>query len=187
MTREEAAYHYKKSEQAYLDAKNGRNSAENALASYNSQKKSTESSLSSSKSEKKNLEARLEDIRVIISLLENNVPLQISKANRAAEMAGEKYVSAIKCSEITNASIQDAYRTKSVEEDINSANTYQSCLNEKTRLEAAIENLRIQIQNLNNKIDLLNTNIRSAVNTYSNYDNEMKSCQRKASYYYSFM
>ena len=102
-------------------------------------------------------------------------------------MAGEKYVLAIKCSEITNASIQDAYRTKSVEEDINSANTYQSCLNEKTRLETAIENLRIQIQNLNNKIDLLNTNIRSAANTYSNYDNEMKSCQRKARYYYSFM
>jgi chromosome segregation ATPase len=187
MTREEAAYYYKKSEQAYFDAKIGRNNAENALASYNSQKKSTESSLSSSKSEKKNLEARLEDIRIIISLLENSVSLQISKANHAAEMAGEKYVLAIKCSEITNASIQDAYRTKSVEEDINSANTYQSCLNEKTRLETAIENLRIQIQNLNNKIDLLNTNIRSAANTYSNYDNEMKSCQRKARYYYSFM
>lgn len=92
MTREEAAYYYKKSEQAYFDAKIGRNNAENALASYNSQKKSTESSLSSSKSEKKNLEARLEDIRIIISLLENSVSLQISKANHAAEMAGEKYI-----------------------------------------------------------------------------------------------
>lgn len=187
ITKEEAQHLYNKSMQEYDEARRGRSSAEYKKGSYESQKKSEETSLASSKLEKKNLEARLADIKVIISLLEHNVPSYISKANRAAETAGEKYVSAIKCSSITNASIQDAYYSKRLEEDVNSANAYHRCLDEQNRLEMAIENLSSQIQTISNKIDLLDSRIRSAASAYSIYDDEMKSCKSKINYYYSYI
>ncbi len=187
MTKEEARHYYKKYEQEYSTARANRNKAESRKAACESQKRSEEYSLASGKAEKKNLEERLSDIRVIISLLEGDVPSYIAKANRTAETAGEKYVSAIQCSMITNAGIQMAYRTKSVEEDADSANAYNSCLNEKIRLETAIEELRIYIQKINSKIDSLNAEICSAGKAYDYYGDEMEACKRKASYYWGYL
>lgn len=186
-TKEEAAYYYRRYSQYYYDARSSRNAAVSRAESCKADKAAAENSLSSCKSQKKNLEARLEDVKEIISLLENSVASRISKANRAAGTAGEKYCRAIKCSSVSSASIESAYRTKTVTEDDDSADTYQSCKNEKARLEASIEELRNQIQALDRKISSLSSSIRSYTNAANNYAGDMRNYQNKANYYAGYL
>lgn len=173
-------YNYKRYIQRYYEARNAVKRTNYEIESYQSKKRSGESALVSENKKKKDLEARLADIKEIIALLENSVPAYITRANRTAETVGEKYVSAVKCSEITNADIEAAYHTESIENDVNSADTYQNCLSEKDRLETAIEDLNRAIQKLHNEIIALEDSISGAKKGLLNYEYEMQSYKKKA-------
>ena len=118
-------------------------------------------------SRKKNLEARLEDVKQILSLLDGSVTSHISDANRSAVSAGEKYVEAIICSTITSSSIQEAYKTHSVQSESNSCDTYDRCKAEKRRLEEAIIQIQEKIREVDAKIAALESGLRSAANSYA--------------------
>ena len=182
-TKEEAKYYYNKYMQAYEEVKGNCNKAASAVDLYKSQRNTQESNLATCKTQKKNLEARLADINAIISLLDNKVPSFIDKANKSVSSADEKYSSAIKCTGITAASVQTAFYTKGVREDSNSADAYERCRVEKKRLEEGIEDLRLRMISINNAINALSSNIRSATNAANVYYNEMKNYYNKATMY----
>lgn len=118
-------------------------------------------------SRKKNLEARLEDVKQILSLLDGSVTSHISDANKSAVSASEKYTGAIICSTITSSSIQDAYKTLSVQSESNSCDTYDGCKAEKKRLEEAIIQIQQKIREVDAKIATLESGLRSAGHSYS--------------------
>lgn len=187
ITKEDAKYYYNKYAQAYEDAKANRNKAANAVESFKSQKKTQESDLEACKTQKLNFEERLADVKAIISLLDNNVPSSIEKANKSVSVADEKYVSAIKCSLATAASIKEAYYTKGVNEDANTDSAYTCCLDEKRRLEEGIAELRRRMNAISNTLDALNSSIRSATNAANAYHAEMNSYRNKANYYAMYL
>lgn len=118
-------------------------------------------------SRKKNLEARLEDVKQILLLLDGSVTSHISDANKSAISASEKYTGAIICSTVTSSSIQEAYKTLSVQSESNSCDTYDRCKAEKKRLEEAIIQIQQKIREIDTKIAALESGLRSAANSYS--------------------
>lgn len=144
------------------------------------QKTQAENKLYASKLEKKNLEARLEEVKRIIKMFDGDVTTRITKANRSAQSAGEKYSGAIQCTFITSASIETVFHTKTVFEDDYLMSAYQSCTSEKNRLENAIESLRQQMNSLNNIISSLNSSIHSYTNTAYNCSLQASLYSRKA-------
>lgn len=123
------------------------------------QYKVAQNNLSESNSKKKNLEQRLEDVKEIISTLDETVNQSILTANRSGARAGEMYCSAIHCSAISSASIQTAYHLQSVQLDLHSGSAYQECLQEKQRLEMNIAELSAMISQLESTISELTSNI----------------------------
>lgn len=130
-------------------------------------------------SHKKNLEARLEDVKQIISTLNGSVTSHINDANNAAVSASEKYTGAIICSEITNSSIHEAYKTLGVQNESHSCDTYERCQAEVRRLENAIIQIQQAIRETEAKIAALESSIRSARNSLSEVSQTVNSIQRQ--------
>ncbi len=111
--------------------------------------------------EKHNLEKRLEEVRRIVSKLDNEVSNRIVDANKAAAKAGDAYCSAIKCPELLSADVAAAFRLQSVGGNTYSNSAYQACKTEITRLEQGIESLKTAINNAQARIDQLQRQMRT--------------------------
>ncbi len=185
--REEAAYYYRRYAEAFEEAKRDYWGAKAKVETYAEQKKTSQQQLGTCNANKKNLEKRLEDVQGIIKLFDCSVEDAIASANRTAAKADERYISAIRCSSIVNASIQTAYQTKMVSEDCDTANAYQLCRKEEARLIAAIEELRVRIANLENAISSLSADISKCNSDIDYYEGEMRTNANRANSWASQM
>ena len=174
MTRDEAKNNYKKYRQGYETAECNRKKALYLADQSVMEKKRAEAELTSSKTSKKNLENRLEDIKHIISVFDGMITSSINNANRSAKNAEEKYKAAIKCTSVSSASIEVAFRTRSISEDADSSFAYRGCNTEKVRLEKAIEEIRIRINKLDSDINLFQNDIKKYTNNANTYAEQMQ-------------
>lgn len=177
---DEQRYIYNRYVSLYEEAKSKRDQviayAENNVTQY----RAAQNTLSESNLKKKNLEQRLEDIKEIISALDENVEQSISTVNQSGARACEMYCSVIHCSGISSASIQTAYHLQSVQQDLHSGNAYQECLREKQRLESSIAELSVTISQLETRIGELTSNIRHLQNMARDLAVDMNSYANKA-------
>ena len=109
--------------------------------------------------DKINLERRLQQVVQILSRLGSSVPNCISGVNSAANTAGQSFRGAIRCSEITSASLGTVFHTKSVEEDFHTASALSSCRAEKDRIETEIARLAASIMSMEQEMQGLSSSI----------------------------
>lgn len=187
-TQQEAAYYYRYYSNLYQEARDERNRANELIDESSTRKRQGESTLSECKSSKKNLEERLKGVKNIISFFQKDVTRSINKANRSAVSAGEKYTASIRCDSISSASIGNAFHSKTVEEDATMLTpAYQSCTEEKERLERAIQTLNDQIVQLKNAISSLEGDMRRYRSIASNAESNMRTYSYRANWYASYM
>jgi len=140
-------------------------------------------------SKKLNFEKRLEGIKKIIRMLEGtgSVPSSIAKMVRTVKNADESFRMAIKLDNGSIASIEDAFRTKSVEEDSHSDAALQAYKNEKNTLEQNIENLKKQISSLSEQISSLTSQINACNSLQSALKRTMNSSAYEMNHYRRYM
>lgn len=187
-TQQEAAYYYRYYTNLYQEAKGERNRANSLIDESTTRKRQNESQLSECKSSKKNLEERLKGVKNIISFFQNDVTRSVNKANRSAVSAGEKYTASIRCDSISSASIGNAFHLKTVEEDATMlVPAYQSCTEERDRLERAIQTLNDQITRLNNAISSLESDMQRYRSIANNAESNMRTYSSRANWYAPYM
>lgn len=181
----EEAYQYYKSK--YYSAAARKRESEKQEQSYIEEKKSTIAERDSTRNQKLNFEKRVEGIEKIIKLMEGNsgwfsanVPEAITKAQQSLSRTDSSFRSSMKLSGAGGAaSLEKAFKVKTVEEDRHSASALAQFKAEKARLEEEISNLNRQIDNLSGLISSLTgkinacnaeqASLRSAMNSYA-YD-----------------
>lgn len=187
-TQQEAAYYYRYYSNLYQEARSDRNRANGMLDESVAKKRQNESLLSECKAQKKNLEERLRGVKNIISFFLNDVTQCVNRANCSAESAGEKYITAIRCDTITSASIGRTFHSSTIDEDtLMLAPAFQSCNDEKDRLEKSIQTMSEQITRFNNAISSLESDICRYRSIASNAEGNMRTYRARASYYAPYM
>lgn len=181
------AYSYHKN--LYYNAASQREASIRQENRYISERNAAKSQMSDLSSQKLNFEKRLEGIKRIIKMLENSgsVPSSISKVVRTVKKTDESFRTAIKFDNGLVVSIEDAFKTKSVEEDGNSASALQAYKNEKTTLEQNIENLKRQIASLSEQISSLTSQINACNSLQSSLKRTMNSSAYEMNHYRKYM
>lgn len=168
-TPEEASEEYSYYKHRYSDAAAQRSASMRLEDSYVSERNAANSQLSSLSSQKLNFEKRLEGIDNIIKMLEGtggwfstNVPSTITKAVSSIQKTDASYHQSIRMTGGTAAaSLATAFRTKTVDEDANSASALQGYKTERAKLEQNIIDLNNQIASLSGMISSLNGKINA--------------------------
>lgn len=181
----EEAYQYYKSK--YYNAAAQKRESEKQEQSYIEEKNSSIAERDSAQNQKLNFEKRVEGIEKIIKMLEGNcgwfsanVPEAITKAQQSLSRTDSSFRSSMRLSGAGGtASLETAFKVKTVEDDSNSTSALTQFRAEKARLEEEISNLNRQIENLSSMISSLTGKInacnaeqeslRSAMNSYA-YD-----------------
>lgn len=168
-TNEEAeeAYAYYKGK--YNEAAEQKKASERQEAAYSSEKKAAAQDLDDCSRKKVNFEKRLRGIEDIIKMLEGsggwfstNVPETIEKAQKSIAKADASFRGSMRLSGGSgSASLEEALKPKTVDEDPHSSAALAEFKAEKARLEQAIEDLRVQIDSLSTLIDSLNKKIKA--------------------------
>lgn len=192
---EEAANAYSYYKTKYCNAANQKYASEKQEQSYVSQKSSASSRMRSLSSEKVNFEKRLNGIVNIIKMLEGNggwfavnVPSTISKVSSALSKTDSSYRNSIKMTGgVAAASLESAFKAKSVDSDINSATALQRYKTEKARLEQEIANLNTQITTLTNTISTLTSKINACNATQASLRSSMNSYAYEMNHYKKYM
>lgn len=170
MTEEEAR-------SCYDRARYNRNAAQNRMNDYIRLRNARSNVLSSQKTEKINLDKRLAGLNKAIKFFEGILSNKFEQANIKANNAQESYVPAVHCTgsnAIQNASISSAFFTSSVQNEANTNNAYQACLNEKNYVSNKIEELNQSIWKLNNEISGLTADINRCRGLISQYSDQMQ-------------
>jgi len=187
MTPEEGQRLYKQAETRYNEALRLKRSAETQLATATADRTRATNQKTQDSSTKTNLEKRLKDLNDIITSLTGSgssaVPTQITSANSKAKTADERYRAAFSCKDVSVASVETAFRTKGVEEDMNSSTALQACRTEKTRITNEINRLDGEIRRLSANIDQLNTSVRTYQTRVNQYSSDMTTYQRQMNTY----
>lgn len=180
---DEAAEAYEYYKGKYYNAANQKRASERQERTYASEKTAASSELCSLSSQKGNFEKRLQGIEDIIKMLEGssgwfstNVPAAIEKAQRSIAKADSSYRRSIRLSGGAGAaSLESAFKTRTVEADPHSSSALSSFKAEQARLEEAINNLNTQIINLSSLVSSLSSKIRSCNSTQASLQASMNS------------
>lgn len=179
------AYEYYKNK--YYRAANQKKASERQERSYIAERNTASNKMNNLSAQKVNFEKRLRGIESIIKMMEgtggwfsSSVPEAIEKAQRSLSKADSSFRKSMRLSGGAGAaSLENAFKTKTVEADVNSSAALAAFKAERARLEQEIAELNTQITNLSNTISLLKNKIRacdslqaslrSAMNSYA-YD-----------------
>lgn len=199
-SQDEAAEEYYSSKRRYTNAANQRNAAKKAAENCCAEKSQAISEIKACKSEKLNFEKRIEDIRCIIGALDGSqsggiligaigtdVPGIISRFNECAGKADASYKESMKCSDMTAASIQEVFKSKSVEEDVHTSDALAKFKAELARLQQAVADLQAQINSLSSTVDELTSKINSYNAEQMNWRKVMVSSAYEMNHYKGYM
>lgn len=175
------AYEYYKNK--YYNAANQKRASERQEQTYVSEKRAATSEMNSLSSQKLNFEKRLRGVEDIIKMLEGsggwfstNVPSAIEKAQSSIAKTDSSFRSSMRLSGGSGAaSLETAFKTKTVEADPHSASALSSFKAEKARLEEEIANLGTQIANLSSLISSLSGKINACNSTQASLQASMNS------------
>lgn len=175
------AYEYYKSK--YYTAANQKRASERQEQSYLSEKRAANAELNSLSSQKLNFEKRLQGIENIIKMLEGNggwfsvsVPDAIAKAQKSLSRADSSFRSSMRLSGGSGAaSMETAFKTKTVDADAHSSSALAAFKSEKVRLEQEIASLKTQIANLSSMITSLSSKIQACNSTQASLQSSMNS------------
>lgn len=164
----EAVYYRNSAIRNRDDAKTARNKQQTALENQ--------------KTIKKNLEKRYDDLDRIIRTFDNSLTTQIRNTNTKAQNANIAYRAALFCSDgsIQNASLADAFRTKTVTGDTDTSNAYQACVSERSSTSQKITDAKNEITRLKKLYDYWDSE-------YKRYKTQVSDWQSKINYYSRFM
>lgn len=186
MTPEEGKQQYKRAVQKYNKASSLKKSSETKLNSCAEAKRHMETKRDGLEQDVRRLWERVGDLEDVISLLNGDVEEQITRTNEVARAAGENYRVAIWCNDISQASIETAYREKSITVDTNSRSALEDCKSEKGRTEEEIARIEVEMKKLGQKIGLLSKDIETAQTAIATYKNEMEKWENEKWVYYKY-
>jgi hypothetical protein len=164
MTKQEA-------EIKFNEAVRNRNWARNRRDEAYTERNKRETERQHQKKIKKDLEERRDDLNRIIRFFDNSLSDQIKNTNNKAKNADDAYCAAIFCSgeSIPNASISDAFRTKSVSGDPDTSGAYTACVNERNRTKLKIVDAENAIAQMKREYDYWDFEYRKYNNLASEY------------------
>lgn len=188
----EAYFYYK---DRYSTAASQRSASIRQEESFVSQRSAASSQMSSLSAQKINFEKRLEGIENIIKMLEGSggwfatdVPGAISKAVSSIQRADSSYHQSIKMTGGTAAaSLETAFKAKTVEEDYRSSSALQGYKTEKARLEQSIADLKAQIASLSSLISSLSSKISACNADQAALQRAMNSSAYEMNHYKKYM
>ena len=194
-TSEEASEAYSYYKNRYSSAASQRNASIRQEQSYSAERSAANSQMSSLSAQKLNFEKRLEGIENIIKMLEGsggwfsaNVPSAIFKAVSSIQKADTSYHQSIRMTGgSAAASLETAFKTKTVEEDNNSASALQGYKAEKARLEQSIAELKAQIAALSSLISSLSSKISECNAVQAALQTTMNASAYEMNHYRRFM
>ena len=128
-------------------------------------------------STRSNLELRLEQVIVIIRVFDVNIPAVVLYANNSARNVDSSYHTAIVNKDFKYVSLEQAFRTRKVEEDPCTSSAQQDCHNEKSRIESEIARINAEINRLNATIGQMDSQLSSYRNNFNHYANEARHYQ----------
>lgn len=189
---EDAYYYYKKK---YYDAAEKKQSLKRDEQNYFLERNTKTSEISSLSFQKLNFEKRLEGIARIIKMLEGNagwfstnVPAAISKVVSSLSNTEASYTNSIKVlGGAACASLENAFETKSIENDSHSASALQQYKSEKAKLEQELSNLKSRIAALSEEITSLTNQINSCISTQASLQSSMYSFAYEMNHYKKFI
>ena len=194
-TPEEASEAYSYYKNRYSTAASQRNASIRQEQSYAAERSAANSQMSSLSAQKLNFEKRLEGIENIIKMLEGsggwfsaNVPGAISKAISSIQKTDTSYHQSIRMTGgSATASLETAFKAKTVEEDNNSASALQGYKAEKARLEQSIAELKAQIATLSSLISSLSSKISACSSEQAVLQTTMNASAYEMNHYRRFM
>lgn len=183
---EEACNYYRN---RYNNAANEKRESERQEQNYLWERQNACSQRDAISAEKANLEKRLRGVEEILQMLEGtggwfsvDVPSAIKKAHGALSKTDSSFKNSIKLSGGTPAaSLENAFRTQTVDADSRSASALADFKAEKARLEQEIANRNAQITRLSDWISSLTWQINNCNSNQSSLQSKMNS----AAYYYN--
>lgn len=186
---DEAIENYSYYKNQYYNASSQREASIRQENGYIAERNAVKNQMNDLSFQKLNLERRLEGITRIIGMLEGfgSVPSSISKVTRIIKDTDESFRAAIRLDNNSSVSLEDAFRTKSVEEDANSAAAYQTYKNEKVSLEQKIENIKGQISSLSEQISTLTSQINACNSLQASLKRTMNSSAYEMNHYRKYM
>lgn len=169
-SQDEAADEYYSSKNRYTNAANQRYAAARAAESCCAEKTQALSAINSCQIDKLNFERRIEDIRQIVYALEGgagslvsaigaDIPTLISRFNKSVEQTDSSYRGSIFCRDIKPISWCGVFQNKNVGDDSLLSGALEMFKNEITRLENALRDLEVQMNNLHRMVDELTSKI----------------------------
>lgn len=183
-SQDEAADEYYLSKSRYTNAANQRYAAARASESCCAEKTQALTAINSCMNEKLNFERRIEDIRTIVGAIEGSgsgsslisamgadLPSLIEKFNTSVQQTDSSYQGSMKCPDIRPVNLFDVFKNDPVIKDHLLSDSLQMFKNEIIRLEEALENLRVQMDNLTNLVNELTSKINM-------YNAEQADCRR---------
>lgn len=169
-SQDEAADEYYSSKNRYTNAANQRYAVARAAESCCAEKTQALSAINSCQIDKLNFERRIEDIRQIVYALEGgagslvsaigaDIPTLISRFNKSVEQTDSSYRGSIFCRDIKPISWCGVFQNKNVGDDSLLSGALEMFKNEITRLENALRDLEVQMNNLHRMVDELTSKI----------------------------
>ncbi len=178
----------------YNNAANQKWESERQEQGYRNEKAAAVNQRGELNSQKVHFEKRLEGVEKIIKMMEGrggwfaaDVPSAISKAQKSLAETDTSFRGSIRLSGGGGgASMETAFKPKSVEADAHSASALAAFRAERDNLEQKIAELRSQIANLDAQITSLNSQIRSCNETQSSLQRSMNSYAYDMNHYKKF-
>ena len=194
-SQEEATEAYEYYQSRYYAAASERNASIRQEQELASQKSAASAMMNDLSTQKLNFEKRLEGIVKIIRMLDGsggwfseNVPDTISKAMSSIQKTDASYRKSIRMTGgMAAASLESAFRTKTVEADPRSASALQSYRAEKARLEQSIADLKNQIASLSSQISSLSRQISACSAAQASCKNAMNTSAYEMNHYRKYM
>lgn len=182
--REEYYYYKRKYNSAYNSLRSSERTEENCISIRSSAQKKAEAA----KNEKKNAEKRLKELREILKLMEgggwgNNAPRAIEENNKVVKNADEGYKKCIRSTDISAASINDAFQTEAVDQNPGSAQALKAFKDEINRLEQSIKELQTKISNETARAEEMRKQINQCNREQSSYRSQMNSATYNMNHY----
>ncbi len=189
----EEAYSYYKVK--YERAASQKYTSERQEAAYIAEKTAAVTKLNSLSSQKASFEKRLRGIEEIIRILEGtggwlsaNVPEAIENAKKSLSKADTSFSGSMRLSGVAGTMcLQNAFLTKTVEEDTHSATALAAFRAEKARLETELDNLHQQLDSLSDLVSSLKSKINACNATQRSLKHSMNSHAYDMNHYRKYL
>jgi len=176
---DEYNYYRRKYQNSYSDYK----TCDRKISSFQSQQTYYQNMISNLRNNRLNFEKRLKGLQDIVKKLDSsggmfsdNVPDKIATAANHLVEIQEAYEKSIVFGDVSSADISDAFKVKTVTEQINSDNALRHFKRKRDELQTALDDVKKSIAKAEDEIKDLKTQIRALEDTQRQLQSTMRNC-----------